>query len=430
MLAEKAENPVLRHVEHRASFFRQSGWLMVANIAGGALMFAVHFLAKKTGESQYSIFVTLLTVVMLVPAIPLQMVFAQQTAKAVAMGREAELAGMIRLICFGLLVLWSCVAVAVLILQSTILKFWGVSVAGLWITMPTLLFTLWSPVFMGMLQGEQNFCWLAWSMLSGGVGRLAVAAFAVLALHSGAVGMLAGVLIGTIAPLVIAIWQTRHLWRLAPQAFDWASVLRQVIPLLFGFLFVQFLFTGDTLFVKHYFTAGQTGGYGAAGTLSRALIWLVGPLATVMFPRIVHSSVKSEQTNIMGVVLIGTAILAIGGAAGLTILGPWVVRLVYGASFVKIAGSVLPWYAGAMVPLALANVLVNNLLARSRFAVVPFILLLGVAYAATMVYVNQVSNSLVAVLQTLGSFNLLLLVVCAWFTWGPKRTKAGFVPDL
>jgi O-antigen/teichoic acid export membrane protein len=430
MLAEEAENPVSTRVEHRASFFRQSGWLMVANIAGGALMFAVHFLAKKTGESQYSIFVTLLTVVMLVPAIPLQMVFAQQTAKAVAMGREAELAGMIRLICLGLLVLWSCAAIAVLILQSTILKFWGVSVAGLWITMPTLLFTLWSPVFMGMLQGEQNFFWLAWSMLSGGVGRLAVAAFAVLVLHSGAVGMLAGVLIGTIAPLVIALWQTRHLWRLAPQAFDWASVLRQVIPLLFGFLFVQFLFTGDTLFVKHYFTASQTGGYGAAGTLSRALIWLVGPLATVMFPRIVHSSVKSEQTNIMGVVLLGTAILAIGGAAGLTILGRWVVGLVYGAGFVSIAGSVLPWYAGAMVPLALANVLVNNLLARSRFAVVPFILLLGVAYAATMVYVNQVSNSLVAVLQTLGSFNLLLLVVCAWFTWGPKRTQAGLVPDL
>jgi hypothetical protein len=149
-----------------------------------------------------------------------------------------------------------------------------------------------------------------------------------------------------------------------------------------------------------------------------------------MFPRIVHSSVKSEQTNIMGVVLLGTAILAIGGAAGLTILGRWVVGLVYGAGFVSIAGSVLPWYAGAMVPLALANVLVNNLLARSRFAVVPFILLLGVAYAATMVYVNQVSNSLVAVLQTLGSFNLLLLVVCAWFTWGPKRTQAGLVPDL
>jgi O-antigen/teichoic acid export membrane protein len=195
------------------------------------------------------------------------------------------------------------------------------------------------------------------------------------------------------------------------------------VPLLFGFIFVQFLFTGDTLFVKHYFTAGQTGAYGAAGTLSRALIWLVGPLATVMFPRIVHSASKSEETNIMGMVLIGTAVLAIGGALGLTILGPWVVKLVYNADFVPVAAQVIPWYAAAMVPLALANVLVNNLMARSQFAVVPFIIVLAMAYAATMVYVNHVSNSLVAVLQTLGVFNFLLLATCAWFTWATKRKQ-------
>ena len=95
----------------------------------------------------------------------------------------------------------------------------------------------------------------------------------------------------------------------------------------------------------------------------------------------------------------------------------------FGGSFVQVAGLVLPWYAAAMVPLALANVLVNNLLARSQFAVVPFIFLLGVAYAATMVYVNQAGHSLVAVLQTLGAFNLLLLGVCAWFSWGGKAPK-------
>jgi O-antigen/teichoic acid export membrane protein len=423
MLAEKVETQPLNRVSQRATFFRQSGWLMIANIAGGILMWAVHFLAKKTGKSEYGLFITLLTTVMLVPGVPLQMVFAQQTAKSLATGRERELAGMLRLICLGLLGLWVVACAGALIFQETILRFWGVPSAGVWVTMPTLLMTVWAPVFMGMLQGEQNFLWLGWSMLSGGIGRLSVAAFAVLVLHAGAMGMMAGVLIGTIVPLLIGFWQTRRFWRLAPQAFDWAGVLRQVIPLLFGFLFVQFLFTGDTLFVKHYFTAGQTGAYGSAGTLSRALIWLVGPLATVMFPRIVHSSAKSEETNIMGVVLIGTAVLAIGGALGLAIVGPWVIGLVYTSDFIPVATQVLPWYAAAMVPLALANVLVNNLLARSQFAVVPFIFLLAIAYAATMTYVNHVSNSLVAVLQTLGGFNLLLFGICAFFTWGSKMSQ-------
>lgn len=387
-------------------------------------MWAVHLLASKIGKDEYGLFITLLTTVMLVPAIPLQMVFAQQTAKALATGRERELSGLIRLICLGLLAVWCVICLGVFVFQGTILKFWGVSdPLALWITMPTLLLTVWAPVFMGILQGEQNFLWLGWSMMSNGIGRLAAAAFAVLVLHAGAVGMMVGVLAGCLLALALSAWQSRRLWGLASQPFAWAGVLRQVIPLLLGFIFVQFLFTGDTLFVKHYFSAGATGAYGSAGTLSRALIWLVGPLATVMFPRIVHSSAKSEQTNIMGMVLVGTAILAIGGAAGLAVLGRFIVRLFYGQGFVDVAAQVLPWYAAAMVPLALANVLVNNLLARSQFAVVPFIFLLGVAYAATMVYVNHVSNSLVAVLQTLGAFNLLLLAICAWFTWGSKPVQ-------
>jgi len=256
------------------------------------------------------------------------------------------------------------------------------------------------------------------------VGRVSAAAIAVLALRGGAIGMMIGVLIGTVVGLGLGVWQTRKLWSLPPMAFAWMNVLRQVIPLLFGFLFVQFLFTGDTLFVKHYFTGSDTGAYGSAGTLSRALIWLVSPLAAVMFPRIVHSSAKSQETNIMGMVLVGTAVLALCGAAGLAVLGPFVIKIVYGADFVPVAGPILKWYAAAMVPLALANVLVNNLLARGKFAVVPLTLLLCAGYAGTLVYVNHAGHSLVAVLQTLGLFNLLLFGVCAWFTWGGAKGES------
>ena len=70
-------------VEH-ASFFRQSGWLMIANVAGGALMWAVHFLAKAIPEGEYGDFGAFLAVVMVLPTIPLQMVLAQQTARTLA----------------------------------------------------------------------------------------------------------------------------------------------------------------------------------------------------------------------------------------------------------------------------------------------------------------------------------------------------------
>ena len=64
----------MNQAQHRATFFRQSGWLMVANVAGGVFMWAVHFLSKAIGPSEYGVFGVLLAVVMLVPNMPLQMV--------------------------------------------------------------------------------------------------------------------------------------------------------------------------------------------------------------------------------------------------------------------------------------------------------------------------------------------------------------------
>ena len=77
---------------------------------------------------------------------------------------------------------------------------------------------------------------------------------------------------------------------------------------------------------------------------ARALMWLVGPLASVMFPRIVHSAARSEKNNLMGLVLAGTAVLAISGAISLHFLGPWVVRFVNGAKYVAQVSALLPWY--------------------------------------------------------------------------------------
>jgi len=116
----------------------------------------------------------------------------------------------------------------------------------------------------------------------------------------------------------------------------------------------------------------------------------------------------------MNLVLVGTAVLAILGAASLSLLGPWIVRIVYPANYVTVATSVLPWYAGAMVPLTIANVLLNNLLARSAFKVVAPICVLAAAYGFAL---TQFHASLVMVLQTMGVFNLALALICAWFTW-------------
>ncbi len=422
MAVEKAETiPTVDHKTH-AAFFRQSGWLMIANIVGGAMTLGVHPLNKHIPDSEYTAFVALLMVVSCLPTMPLQMVFAQQSALALANGRERQLAGMIRLVWLWTFIVWALGALVFFLFRGAIVQRWQLpGAAGLLVTLPLLLISLWVPLFGGVLQGRQDFFWLGWASIFGGVGRLGIAALLVLALGFGAAGMMAGALIGIGMTAVIAMWRTRDLWSLRAEPFDVKSLLRQVLPLVWGFGACQFMFTSDTMFAKAYFSPDAMKPYVAAGTMSRGLLWLVLPLAAVMFPKIVHANAKSEKSNLFGLVVLGTAVLGICGMAGLWLIGPLLVKIIYKSGDLAGTMALIPWYAGAMVPLALANVLVNDLLARLQFRVVPFMVALAVAYGfALPLMLNHFPGRLEVVLQTLGAFNLLLFLVCAWFTWGVK----------
>jgi hypothetical protein len=326
----------------------------------------------------------------------------------------------------GTLVVWILGVGALFVFQGWIMQRENLTnPAGLWITMVAIILQVWMPMLWGVLQGQQNFLWLGWSMISSGVGRLTCATIAVLLIRKYAAadwyapGMIIGVVAGLTLATVIGSWQTRGLWQLQPARFDWGALARQVIPVLLTFFGFQVLFTADTLFVQAYFPT-QTEFYVSAGTLSRALMWLVGPLAAVMFPRLVHSAAKGEKQNLTGLVLMGTAILAGVGAVGMSLVGPLVVKLVYKQTFVQVAASLLPWYAGAMIPLSMANVLLNDLLAKpsSKGALGAAVFTLCIAYVVTL---SQYHPSLVRILQIVCLFNLLLLGIAAFFTWQTKK---------
>jgi len=389
---------------------------MVATMLTGGLMLGIHFLSRKIPAGEYGVLITLFSVVNIVPTIPFQMVFAQQTAHALATGDERRLRSTIRAAWLGTVLFWLMASAVTLCFQKQIVADWHLSnPVALWLLLLVILFSLLMPMFNGVMQGQQNFLWLGWANIFNGAFRLTLAVGIVCVLAGWAAGIMTGVFVGLLAATATGIWQTRTLWRGVTEPFDWRGFLRQVIPLLLGFAATQFLFSADTSFVDTYFGADRTAPYGAAGTLSRALLWLVLPLAQVMFPKIVHSAAKSEKTNLLGLVLLGTAVLIGCGVLGLWLLGPWAVRFVYPPEYLSQTLAILPWYAGAMVPLALANVLVNDLLARSRFQIVPFLVLLAMFYGLAL---TQYHDSFVTVLKTLCLFTSACFAICAWFTWG------------
>jgi O-antigen/teichoic acid export membrane protein len=154
------------HTTGRREFFRHSGWLMVASIAGGGVAYALHFLARKMSPAEYGLFGALMAVTMCIPAMPLQMVFAHQTAAALATGRRREISGLIRTVTGASFVLWLLFAAVVLGFQKEILFRWETTNStALWLLLPVVLLSLLLPVFTGVLQGQQNFLWLGGASL-------------------------------------------------------------------------------------------------------------------------------------------------------------------------------------------------------------------------------------------------------------------------
>jgi len=408
--------------EKRATFFRQSGWLMIATTAGGAMMFAVHMIAQRMPKDEYGVFTTLLQIVTLmgIPAMGLQSVFAQQAAASLNPDHERELASVFRGVMRATFFLWLLIVVVVFLFRHQILGALKIAnPAALWITVVTGLIVLWRPLVQGVLQGRQNFLWLGGLLLADGVGRfLAVAVVIGLLAHRAAGGVVA-VLVGMLTVIVAGLWCCRDCLRGDVLPVNWSAWLRRVIPLTFGMGVGTFMLAADMIFVQWLFPKEQTGYYAAAGMIGRALVYFTMPVAAVMFPKLARSAATGQKSNALLLALGFTALAGAGAALMCTFFPELPLRLArYDPSYLAISAPLVPWFGWCMLPLTLAMVLLNSLMAQSQFRAVPWMLAVAVGYAVTL-YLRH--ESFIQVIQTIGCFGLGLLAVCAWFTFRQPR---------
>src|SRR5580692_9353260 len=153
--------------KHHITFFRQSGWMMMAATASGFLMWAVHFVvSREIPKGEYGVFTTLLQVVSLmgIPAVGLQPVIAQQQAAAMTDEQQRTVASEFRAVWRAIFFIWLGMALVAGI-------FWRHALAGLKIensaamvvTVAIGLAAMWIPLVNGILQGRQNFLWMGWT---------------------------------------------------------------------------------------------------------------------------------------------------------------------------------------------------------------------------------------------------------------------------
>lgn len=427
----------MSHTESKMTFFRQSGWMVIANTTCGVFMAAVHpCVSALLPKAEYSIFLTLLRffTILAIPAAGLQTVLAQQGAAALHEHSERNLAATARGILWGTFVLWLLMALALGVFQTRLVEAMKITnPASLWVTLLLVLAALWLPVVQGLLQGLQNFLWLGWAMILNGAGRVGAIVLVVWAFHGYAAGAMTGAFLGVGGAFVTALIPCLKLLRVQGGVFAWKDWLKEVVPLTLGVGSVLFVMNADMLVVQSYFPRGSAVYYGAAATIGLALVTFTTPMAAVMFPKIVRSAARSEKSNALMLALGGTALLGGFGALLCTAFPELPLRIMYvkDRSYLKSA-ELVPWFMWSMVPVTVANVLISNLMARKRFQVVPWLMMIALGYGfALLNYAKGLPaatppfTAFRHIIQILGGFSLLLLAASLFFTWRDAKTASA-----
>jgi len=166
--------------------------------------------------------------------------------------------------------------------------------------------------------------------------------------------------------------------------------------------------------------------YSGAMLTGYAIIQFIAPITSVMFPRIVRSVARAEKTDALALAVIITGAFGCLAAVGCTILPKLPLQILYFTRPAMVqAAPLVRWFGWALAPLTIANVLIQNLLARERFDSTPWLIIVPVIYGLSLMAIAPVLVSMPmanfeafkCVVQTIGCFSLLLFAVAAWFTW-------------
>ncbi len=408
------------------AFFRQAGWLVLATGLMGVFMTGAQMVAARWMEpAEYALWFALLRVYLLlgIPSIGLQTVFARQTAAAVHPEQQALLRATVRAVLKGTLLFWLGVAGLTVLSQGWLMRTLKIAnPAALWVTLLIGLLTLWGPVLRGLAQGHQRFTALGGALILDGVGRFTAVLLIVLAGGQAAGGM-AGALVGQVLSLGLCLWVVRADVVGPGAGFAWGAWLRQVGPITAGTGTVVLLSTTDVVYVQSLFPVEAAQRYVPAAMIGLALTTFGVPIAAVMFPKVARSAALARRSRAMPLALAAT----LGGGAlvalACTLLPELPLRVIYfGKPLYWQAAPLVPWFAWALLPLIVANVLINNLLAAGRFGVVPWVLAVGVLYLGLLFGARHWLPALEpftafrVLLGALGGCNLLLLAVAVGHT--------------
>lgn len=214
----------------------------------------------------------------------------------------------------------------------------------------------------GRLQGTRKFGGLAVYSTAQAVTKVSAA---VLVLVAGArvVGLLAAVIVGAAVVAIIGLRSTGRAGSVQ------AHVLGRESRRSFGALAMFWLILSiDVPLARIGYEGSDAGLYTAGAVLGKAVLWLPIVVTQVVFPSLADGTTDPKQSErLIRNASVLVLVLATAAVGGLYVFGPTVYRLLYGDRYEAAAD--VAWKIGlAVIPLALVNLLMFQLLARRNGA--------------------------------------------------------------
>lgn len=351
----------------------RAGAIMLVGVAAlNAGNYVFHLIAARhLGPARYGDLATLVAISGLI-SLPLggvQVWVARSVAEYRAVGDDDAIHWFTRRVGSYLAVVATVVTLILLALALPLQHVLGIaSLAAVLLTGLTAFPAIVSSVTWGLAQGLQRFGLTSLTYAAGPVARVGftLLAFAV-GLKVG--GAMLATLLAMGVGLLLPLWAMRTWFTPAPAAgrrINRREAIRSLQPVVVGLLAITALTTDDVVVAKLALSDHAAGIYGSASLIGRIVLYLPAAIVTVLLPRVAARTAGRQASTDL---LVKSAGVTAAFCAGLTTIyalgGTLIARSAFGTSYDS-AGPLLWRFGVAMSCFAVLNVLLFYHLGRGE----------------------------------------------------------------
>lgn len=255
------------------------------------------------------------------------------------------------------------------------------SLTPLTILLTSFIFVFLTALNNSILQGLEKFKDLSLISIVSVIFKI-VLAFILIKLSFAVAGVIGAIVLAGLLAYGLTFIPLRFLTKFASSPRESVHLpIRQMLcfsaPVFFTILFTTLLYNLDILLVKHFFSPAVAGQYAALALLGHIIFFVVGPLATVMFPAAsaahAFSATGHEDKTTSSVILQKSFFMST--VVGLIALifyftfPAFIIKIIIGANYLGLS-PYLGWFALSMFLFSLISLLSQYFLSisRARFA--------------------------------------------------------------